>query len=173
MDGLAFAWGLAEAVIFFLPVEMLITFLALGNPPRALRAAAFALVGAVLGAGGVYYWGGQDPFSAMNLLAALPGLSPEVMDAAEMALQERGVLAVPAGVFSAGTGKAQAVFAQGLGVSLPAFLAVYAAARALRLLLAGCVAFCIGTVLRCFLPRRVVIGVWALAWGLILWRMFG
>ncbi len=173
VDLLAFVWGLAEAVIFFLPVEMLITFLALNNPLRALRAAAFALAGAIAGAAGLYYWGAQDPFSAMNLLAALPGLSPEMMDAAEMALQERGVLAVPAGVFSAATGKAQVVFAQGFDISIVALLAVYAAARAVRLLLAGCVAFCLGAMLQCFLPRRVAVGLWAVAWGLGLWWMFG
>ena len=172
-DVLAFLWGLAEATVFFLPVEMLITYLALGNPLRALRAAVAALMGAVIGAGLLYYWGGHDVFSAMTLIAALPGLSPEVMDAAESALQQHGLAAIPAGVLSTATGKAHAVFAQGLGIGLVPFLAVFAAIRALRLLLSGCLAFCLGAMAQCFLSRRIVLALWTAAWAFILWRMFG
>ena len=171
-DVAAFVWGLAEATIFFLPAEMLITWLALSGPWRALRAAVFALIGAVIGAGVLYAWGGRDPFSAMTLLSALPGLSPESMAAAEEALLEHGLAAVPAGVLSAATGKAHAIYAQALGIGLAPYLAVFAAVRALRLLLAGCVAFCLGAMLGCVLRRRVLLALWGLAWAFILWRMF-
>ncbi len=168
-DLAAFLWGLAEATVFFLAAEILITWLALSNPLRALRAALFALAGGIIGAAILYYWGGRDPFSAMTLLSALPGLTPEILSAAEEALMNNGLWALPDGVLSPATGKAQAIYAQALGIGIVPFLAVYAAVRAFRLLLAGCITLCIGGALQCFLPRKVVILLWALAWAAIYW----
>ncbi len=171
-DVAAFLWGLAEGIFFFIAAEVLISYLALSNPVRALRAAGAALVGAVIGIAMLYLWAARDVFSAMTLLSALPGLGPEVMEAAENALMEHGLAAVPAGVLSATTGKAHAVFAAQMGIGLLPFLAVFAIIRLIKLLLAGCVSFCLGAMAQCFLSRRIVIALWALAWALIYWRIF-
>jgi uncharacterized membrane protein YeaQ/YmgE (transglycosylase-associated protein family) len=171
-DLAAFLWGLAEATVFFLAAEILVTWLALANPLRALRAALFALLGAVIGAAILYVWGGRDPFSAMTLLSALPTLGPESMSAAEEALMTHGLWALPDGVLSPATGKAHAIYAQALGIGIAPFLAVYALARAARLLLAGCVTACVGGMLQCFLPRKVVVALWALVWAVILWAAY-
>ncbi len=171
-DAAAFLWGLAESLFFFIAAEVLVSYLALSNPIRALRAAVFALIGAVVGIAALYAWGGRDAFSTMAVLSALPGLEPEVMEAAENALMEHGLRAVPAGVLSASSGKAHAIFAAQLGIGLAPFLAVFAIIRLIKLLLVGCVSFCLGAMAQCFLSRRIVIALWAVAWGLIYWRIF-
>ena len=171
-DVAAFLWGLAEGIFFFTAAEVLISYLALSNPVRALRAAGAALVGAVIGIAVLYLWAARDVFSAMTLLSALPGLGPEVMEAAENALMEHGLAAVPAGVLSAATGKAHAVFAAQIGIGLIPFLAVFAIIRLVKLLLVGCVSFCLGAMAQCFLSRRIVLALWAAAWVLIYWRIF-
>ena len=170
-DVAAFIWGLAESLFLFVAAEVLVSWLALSDPVRALRAAIFALLGAVIGIAVLHVWGGHDAFSAMALLSALPGLGPEVMEAAEAALMEDGLRAIPAGVLSASSGKAHAIFAAQLGIGMVPFLAVFAVIRAIRLLLAGCVSFCLGALAQTFLSRRVIIALWALVWVFIHWRM--
>jgi len=164
-DLIAFVWGLAEATVFFIAPEVLVSWLALGNPLRALRAAFFALIGGIIGITILYLWGGRDPFSAMALLSAVPGVGQAALESAEEALLNGWPAAVAGGVFSLAAGKAQAIYAQSLGIGLLPFLAVYALARAVRLLLAGCLTLCIGALLQCLLPRRVVVALWMLAWG--------
>jgi len=171
-ETLAFFWGLAEAVLFFIAAEVPVTLMALRDPVRALRVGLLAVLGAVIGALALYVWGAQDAFGSMTLLSALPGLSPEIISAAEEALQRDGLAAIPAGVLSAATGKAHAILAHDLGIGVVAFIAVFAAIRLVRMLLAGCVAFCLGALLGNFLSRRIVILLWALAWAGIYARVF-
>ena len=171
-DALAFLWGLAEASFFFIAAEVLVTLVAMRDPVRALRMGLLAVLGATIGAAALYFWGARDAFGSMTLLALLPGLSPDIISAAEEALQRYGLAAVPAGVLSAATGKAHAILAHDLGIGFAAFIAVFAAIRLLRLLLAGCVAFCLGALLGNIFSRRALTLLWALAWAAIYVRIF-
>lgn len=178
----ALLWALLEAALFLPPVEMLVSFLALRSPRRALVAAAFALIGALLGSGILYLWGGRDAFTAMTLLSALPGLSEDIMIRAEEELLNSGAWSIFESVFSAAGGRAHAVFAQALGVGLPVFLGIYALARAARLLLAWALALGIASGLGTLLSRRqrqqqhlhvALVILWLLGWALLLWFLYG
>ena len=171
-EALAFLWGLAEASFFFIAAEVPVTLMALRDPVRALRMGLLATLGATIGAAALYLWGARDAFGSMTLLSALPGLSPDIINAAEEALQRDGLAAIPAGVLSPATGKAHAILAHDLGIGFVGFIAVFAAVRLLRMALAGCVAFCLGGLLQNFLSRRIVILLWALAWAAIYARIF-
>ena len=171
-EALAFLWGLAEAGFFFIAAEVPVTLMALRDPARALRMGLLAALGATIGAAALYFWGARDAFGSMTLLALLPGLSPDIISAAEEALQRHGLAAIPAGVLSATTGKAHAILAHDLGIGFAAFIAVFAAIRLVRMALVGCVAFCLGALLGNILSRRALTLLWALAWAGIYARIF-
>ena len=72
----AFAWSFAEATVFFIVADVLLTFIAVA---MGLRVALLASLAAAIGAacGGMIMWrhGLADPVAATNLLAAVPFVS--------------------------------------------------------------------------------------------------
>jgi hypothetical protein len=66
-DGLAFAWGLAEATVFFVVPDVWISRLALSSWRAALRGCALALVGALVGGVLLYLAGGRHEAALLAL----------------------------------------------------------------------------------------------------------
>ena len=67
--GIALAWGFAEATLFFIVVDVLITYVTVYfGMRRGVETVFFATIGAVAGGAAMYHWGGDDP---AGMVAAL------------------------------------------------------------------------------------------------------
>lgn len=133
---LAFAWGFAEATLFFVIPDVLLTWLALTRPRLAFRACAAALAGALVGGAVMFAWGGAEPDAARAALEAVPAVSAAAVDDVATELAEHGLGAVFLGPLTGKPYKIYAVQAAAGGVGLAPFLLVSVPARGLRFLFA-------------------------------------
>lgn len=140
----AAAWGFAEATLFFVVPDVLLTAVALRDWRRGLVLAAWATAGAVLGGAALWVWARAQPEVATSVVAAVPAISRGAIDDAAARLAADGLWALfPAAV----TGVPYKLFVlaaaqQGTGpwvfllVSIPArgarFVASVAVAAAIR-----------------------------------------
>lgn len=138
---LAFAWGLAEAVFFFVVADVAITLMTARNGFRTgLIAALWATVGALLGGIAVYLWAGVDPGSVDRMLDWVPAISPGQIAAAKQHMAENWIIATLVGGFSGAPYKLYAAAAGEQGLSLLPFLAVSFVARLSRFVCSAAIA---------------------------------
>jgi hypothetical protein len=127
---IAAAWGLAEATLFFIVPDVLLTWLAGFRPRLVWRAVAACLGGALLGGLLMYLAAADSPERMRTLLERVPAIDADFIAATGAALQEQygsqmlraGFSGVPykiLAVESAAQGQSLATF---LGWSLPARL---------------------------------------------------
>lgn len=74
MYALVFLWGLAEATLFFIVPDVLLSLLALKDRRRAWIASGYA--GALLGGGMMYFWAAHDAAQVRSLLISIPPSRP-------------------------------------------------------------------------------------------------
>ena len=70
----ALAWGFAEATLFFIVPDVLLTLVATTDGRLALVACLFAVCGALLGGALMYAWGAEDAVGAKAVLERLPAV---------------------------------------------------------------------------------------------------
>lgn len=128
----ATAWGFAEATLFFLVPDVLLTRSALEHPKRAYVASLFALAGALVGGTLLFLWGGLDSESARSALDKVPGIRPDMLVTVNEQLKESGPIALFQGPPRGVPYKIYAIEWGALGGSLAAFLAYSVPARLLR-----------------------------------------
>lgn len=129
---LALAWGFAEATLFFIVPDVLITWIALRGGRRAWHACLWALAGALLGGSAMWLWGRHDPAEALRALDAIPAISSDMCARVAKQIHEDGPLAVLRGPIGGVPYKIYAVQAGAAAMSLPLFLAISAPARLAR-----------------------------------------
>lgn len=155
LNAAAFLWGLAEAVVFFVVPDVLLTLIA---QRRGFRVAAVATVFAVLGAcfGGALMWrlGRDRQESIIALLDSLPAISPGMIAAAAPMLARDPLHALIDGAFSGVPYKVFAGLAANAGIALLPFLLITIPARAARFLLAAAVTVLVDRMLSRWLARR-------------------
>lgn len=132
---LAALWGFAESTLFFIVPDVLLTWLALSLPLRAMRACYWALAGALAGAVVMIGWAASSPQGAEAALLMLPGFSPELLDLVRGQLVAEGLPAILMGPMQGFPFKAYVVEATVLDLSAWKLLAVSVPARLLRFLL--------------------------------------
>ncbi|MEK9660489.1 MAG: hypothetical protein VW644_01930 [Alphaproteobacteria bacterium] len=126
-------WGFAEATLFFLVPDILLTAAALhAGFRRALPLAAVAASAAVIGGTAMYCWSAGNPASAYAALDAVPAIGPALIDGIANAMTVDWPAALFAGGISGRPFKVYAVEAAALGIPMAAFVAVGAAARLVR-----------------------------------------
>lgn len=128
----AFGWGLAEATLFFIVPDVLLTWLALGRVRTAWKACAWALAGALAGGAIMYAWGSHNPTAARGALARVPEVSEEMITEVQGQLSSYGVVAMAFGPLRGAPYKIYAVEAGAQRLSLLGFLAISVPARLLR-----------------------------------------
>lgn len=132
MNILAALWGFAEATLFFIVPDVLLSWLGLRGQRSDWVASGYALIGALLGGVLMYQWGVQNLAGVRALLIWLPGIDAGLLDLARHQLQEVGVLALFKGGFGGVPYKTYAIHAASEGVGLALFLSVSVFARWLR-----------------------------------------
>lgn len=131
---LAAVWGLAEATVFFIVTDVLLTSVALKDGKRATKLCLWALGGALVGGAIMFWWGSHDKESAENLLAKIPAIDFEMLEEVEGQVVEDGVEAAFIGPLTGRPYKIYATYAGSSGENLAVFLLVSVPARLLRFL---------------------------------------
>jgi membrane protein YqaA with SNARE-associated domain len=166
----AVLWGFAEATLFFIVPDVLLTGIAVRHGRHAaLVATAWTIVGAVAGGALMYRWGMQDPAGATATLDRLPAIAPAMIARVGADLQGAGLPAMALGAFSGVPYKIYAVMAPGAGIGLARFLAASVPIRALRFIVVVIVADRLNRLLAVRLGARrrlaVLAAVWLLFYG--------
>lgn len=163
----AFLWGLAEATLFFIVPDVLLSAVALRERAIALRLCLWTLGGALLGGLGMYLWGRHEAAQAGEVLAALPAIDAAMLARVGEDLQRLGALATFVGPLSGTPYKIYAALAPEAGIPLVIFLAVSIPARLIR--------FALVVVLTAW-GSRTLLGGWPalarLRLLLVLWGLF-
>ena len=158
-------WGFAEATVFFLVPDVLLTWIALGDRRtavigrrresfRALGACLAALAGALLGGALLYTWGARDPAAARELLDRVPSISRAMIERVEGEIAERGAVATVLGPLRGTPYKVYAALSGEKGEGLARFLAVSVLARLPRFLVLTLAAAGVSALLRGWSLRR-------------------
>ena len=131
----ALLWGFAEATLFFIVPDVLLSAIAVRRGRAvALRAVGWAIVGALLGGSLMYRWGAQDLAGAVAALDRLPAIAPAMIAAAGDEMARSGLVAMATGALTGTPYKIYAVTAPDAGIGLGLFLAASIPARAVRLI---------------------------------------
>ena len=160
----AFLWGLAEATLFFIVPDVLLTAAALRRLRAALVLCGWATLGALAGGTGMYFWGEQAPAQAWALLDRVPAIAPAMMAWVRTALAQEGLAALFLGPLSGTPYKLYAVAAGQQQLDLAAFLLVSVPARAARFVLVCLLAYTVSRLLAGRLSETRRYGVLAAAW---------
>jgi membrane protein YqaA with SNARE-associated domain len=145
---LAFIWGLAEATVFFIVPDVLLTRLALSDFRRALVACLWAVAGALFGGTALWFAARHDATQFfLNAFDWLPGISRGLIVRIAQALHTDGLTALATGALSGQPYKLYAVHAGAQDIPLTGFLIVSAVASFVRFTLAATVAWLAGRVL--------------------------
>lgn len=130
-------WGLAEATVFFIVPDVLLSFIAQISLKRALLAALAAVAGALAGGALLHAFASADPQAAQALLLRVPGISPELVGRVAGLIGQGLLSGMIAGSLSGAPYKIFAVEAATTGVPLWALLVASLPARLLRFALAA------------------------------------
>ena len=130
--GLALIWGLAEATVFFIVPDVLLTRVALSDRTRALWSCLAAAGGALIGGIIMYQWGAANYVSACRVLDAVPAISPSMIESVHEQITVQGPQAMFLGPLTGTPYKIFAVAAGNSGQTLWLFLLISIPARLLR-----------------------------------------
>jgi len=171
---LAFGWGLAEAVFFFIVPDVLTSRLVLRDARRGFMACLFGTAGALIG-GAVLFQLGRAGVPLLAAMDHIPGISDGAIEKARLGLEKSGLLALFTGALGGLPYKlfaAQAVAVTGSGVG--AFLLVTAFARLARFGVVTGIAWAAGAMMpRVSLPAKLRIhaAAWSVFYAFYFWRM--
>ena len=148
---LAVSWGLAEATLFFIVPDVLLTRIAiLRGWRRALRACGWALAGAIVGGTLVYYAAASGHAAGLaRWFDWLPGIGPALMAQAHDGLEDHGVSVLFRGAFSGIPFKLYAMHAGAMHLGWGMFLLASVGSRLARFVATSLFAWALAkTVLR-------------------------
>jgi membrane protein YqaA with SNARE-associated domain len=163
---IAFVWGLAEAMLFFIIPDVYLGFVALFNWRRGLLGTATTVVGAVLG-GAIMYTLAASHGSAMDrLIDHVPLISPRIIQTVSENMQESGLRVMINGPKQGIPYKVYAVQAGQQAHPFVLFLLVTVLARLTRILPLTLFFAAVGVVLKKFIQHRTLLvsGAYALVW---------
>jgi membrane protein YqaA with SNARE-associated domain len=169
----AFLWGAAEATVFFIVPDVLLSFLALRAPRLALAACTSAVAGAVLGGMSVHALAVRAPSTAQAMIDAVPWIGPTLVGTIRTGFAADGWWALFRGPFIGEPYKVFALLAPDLGFGRWAFAAMSVPARGLRFVLVVLAVALVARLLARHLPWLhrpallilVWIGVYAVYWS--------
>jgi len=165
----AAAWGLAEATLFFVVPDVLLTWLAAFRPRVVWPAVAACLAGALAGGVVMYLAAADSPGRMRVLLDAVPAVSSVLVAQTGSALEaDYGRQMLRAG-FSGVPYKILAVESGARGQGLATFLGWSVPARLPRWVLVVLIARGVAAVVRGRTAQadRVLWTLWAALWGIV------
>lgn len=163
----AFIWGVAEATLFFIVPDVIVSYIGVRQGPRAAaKGSVIAAIGAATGGIIMYLWSQSDPDAAYAAVAAVPAISADMMLAAHSAMGEHWFYSTLVGPLTSTPYKVFAIFAPQAGVPIWLFAVGSILARLPRFLLVGFGASVIAAWLRrrLNLPERAISAIFVLSW---------
>jgi membrane protein YqaA with SNARE-associated domain len=158
-------WGFAEATLFFIVPDVVVTFIALRRGFRAgWIAGAWAALAAVLGGIVIYVWAARDPATVERVLDLVPAISINQIGRAKAETGADWIMALMRGAFIGNPYKLYAAASGEQAVPLLAFLPMSFVARILRFLLAGTAARAVAVALARIGMARLQVPAWAIFW---------
>ena len=128
-------WGLAEATVFFIVPDVILSFVALKEGKRATKLCLWTLAGALVGGAIMYGWGSRGKESAEDLLVKIPAISSDMVTEVEEQIGDDGAMAAFIGPL---TGRPYKIYAIHAGASdkvgFLTFMLISIPARLLRFL---------------------------------------
>ena len=160
-----FIWGFAEATLFFIVPDVLLTLVALFSFRRSARLLACILLGALCGGTIMFYFGASHPAQAKATVLRVPFVSAAMFDRTGRGFQKSGIWELTKGAASGIPYKVFCVQAGGYA-GLPLFLVVSLLARLERFaffwLIAGGMVAIFGRKIR--RQPKVAMAIHALIW---------
>jgi membrane protein YqaA with SNARE-associated domain len=150
----ALFWGFAEATVFVLVPDVLLSAAGLDRLRTGFIACLWALTGALAGGGLMYVWGVRDATGTLAVLEKLPAVSPQLLDRVHQDLIAQGPIAIVIGPMFGIPYKIFAVQAPAAGISPWTFLLISIPARFIRFTLITAAAWWISTRPLSRWPRR-------------------
>jgi membrane protein YqaA with SNARE-associated domain len=132
MNLAALIWGFAEATLFFIVPDVLLSWIALDQPRKAWVACGWAVGGALAGGAVMYAWGAIDVHSALAALEHVPAVSRAMCAGVGDQIQNYGIGAVFLGPIRGAPYKIYAVQAGACHINIGLFLVVSVPARLIR-----------------------------------------
>ena len=161
---LAAVWGFAEATVWFIVPDVLLTWFAIEQPRRAFRAVVPTIAGALVGGALMWAWGRSDGGTAYAVLDAIPAIRGELIEGVRVALDGDGLRSMVFGAFLGTPYKIYAVAWGDLGGGLAPFLVWSVPARGARFalvtLLVGGLRRAVGESLSLRRRRTVLVAGW-------------
>jgi membrane protein YqaA with SNARE-associated domain len=159
----AFAWGLAEATIFFIVPDVLLSLLGCRSLRPATGATLSALAGAIAGGVLMYGLGAAQPQTMRAFLDQVPAISSSLIESVASQIDERGLSAVMTGPLKGIPYKIYAVEWGARRGSIWSFLLISIPARYTRFFLSAVAARGIAHLIRRWTGQRVSIEMAILA----------
>lgn len=131
----AFCWGLAEATIFFIVPDVLLSIIACRSVRAGWKALLHALLGALLGGLMMYGFGRAAPAATRNVLIHVPAIHSSLVERVHIQMSSHPVAAVLAGPLIGIPYKIYAVESGAQHNGLLGFMLISIPARGLRFVL--------------------------------------
>ena len=160
-------WGFAEATLFFILPDVLLSYYALDKKHNLIRLCCITLLGALVGGGLMYCWGQYSFDTAYLLVESVPAINEELMAKVREQMKSSGVLAVFTGPLQGLPYKTFAIQASAANISFIEFLLISIPARLVRFLVIAYVARWVVFNLLKHLQRRHLVAVWGGVWLLV------
>jgi membrane protein YqaA with SNARE-associated domain len=163
----AFVWGVAEATLFFIVPDVILSYIGLRQGPRAAAIASiYAACGAAVGGAIMFVWSANAADAARRAVLAVPAISEDMAARAEQATAANWFMATLTGPLTNTPFKLFAILAPHAGAPFAAFALAAIAARLPRFLIVSIGVALIGRALSRWLSERqlnwVLIGAWLL-----------
>lgn len=172
---IAFGWGLAESVLFFLIPDVFLTYVAVRHGVRrGQHVAVWAVLGAVIGGTIAFAWGATSPETAHTAMSALPAVDPEMIELVEAQVADNGPISLVAAPLNGRPYKLYATATGAVGASLPALLLWTVPGRLWRFVALATAAGLTAQAARARLTRLPLwapTATWAIAW-LVVYAVF-
>jgi membrane protein DedA with SNARE-associated domain len=174
----AFGWGLAEATLFFIVPDVLLTAIGCRSIRAGFKATGFTILGALLGGLIMYLAAGVSPVTSQTVLTYVPAIHPRLIEDVRSQLSERGIMAV---LFGPAEGVPYKIYAVEWGVrhgNLPLFLLISIPAREIRFLFSILLAGGISRVIapwtkRCARKEITILALFWVVFYVLYFRHFG
>jgi membrane protein YqaA with SNARE-associated domain len=162
---LSFVWGFAEATLFFVVPDVLLSLVSIFTVKHVWRHIAAAIAGAVAGGALMFFWAQTNPDSAVAAVKRVPFVTNQMFAHVETGFGTNGMVAVYVGPMTGTPYKIYAVEAPKF-VSFISFLLATIPARGWRFILVSLFSAACAGVLRKYWDKnlRRLIRWHALAW---------
>lgn len=162
----ALSWGLAEATLFFIVPDVLLTFIALKSGKKGVLACFLALIGALIGGTIMYMWGVEDAATAFKVVEKVPAINVEMVEHVKQDSETEGLWAMMIGPAQGIPYKIYAVAAAEQGIPFVNFFLVSIPARLIRFLLTTGLAWAISKYLLPPCSSKTKFGILTMVWTL-------